>query len=312
MRKLPIALLLSALLFSAPACGRERTDGLPAGAFAALDLEKALTAHYLYPDWQSAVNNEAALLRRKEEQTGFLKARAGVAAEIKALDETGRENFTQADLSVRISELHLAERARLDETERGEKRRIAENLQKALAAVEEEYRLPLFNLKSNIEAIAPLPRRREESRAQKERLLDALEQLQAEKNAKISALYKEAEASLRHIMKEREEESALRVKEAAEKLRRGSNPADGGAHRLQIPETVYAQLAALEKELTEQKIAKDRLYSRMYEDIASQAARVAAQNKYAAVLAGVKINITAADITDDVIAGLPKNKRQNG
>ncbi|MDR3348333.1 MAG: hypothetical protein LBO03_01800 [Acidaminococcales bacterium] len=312
MKKMPIALLLPALLvllLLAPACGRERADALPVAAFAALDLKKALAAHYLYPEWQAAANNESALLKRKESQTGWRKTWAAADDEIAAGSGTGRENFLQADLSVRISELYLAERARLDETERAEKLKVTEKMKNAIAAVEEEYRLPLFNLKANIEAIAPLPRRREESRERKERLLAALEQLQAEKNARISALYKEAETSLRQIMKEREAESALRVKETIESLRQGSVPADGGARRLELPEAVYARLAALEKELTEQKIAKDRLYLRMYEDIASQAARVAVQNRYAAVLVGVKTNITAADITSNVIAGLPEKSK---
>ncbi|MDR2005938.1 MAG: hypothetical protein LBP78_01660 [Acidaminococcales bacterium] len=308
MRELPIALLLTALLFLAPACSREKPEASPAGALAALDFKKALAAHDLYPGWQTAVNNESALLKRKAEQTGLLKTRTAAAGEIEALDEAGLESFRQAGLTVQISELRLAERARLDGIEREEKRRIAENLQKALIVIEEEYRLPLFNLKTNIEAIVPLPRRREESRAQKERLLAVLEELQAEKNAKINALYEEAQVSLRQVMKDQEEASALRIRKAAENLRQGGNPADGGARRPDTPENIYAQLAALEKELTEQRIAKDRLYARMYQDIASQAARVAVQSKYAAVLTDVKINIAAADITDEVIAGLPKNK----
>jgi hypothetical protein len=205
-----------------------------------------------------------------------------------------------------MSDLRLAERASLDETAQREKRAIAENLQKRVAAVEEQYRLPLFNLKANIEATAPLPRRREESRAKKERLLAVLEEMQAEKSAKINALYKEADSSFWQIMKSHEEESARRLKEAAERLRPGDVLAEHGeALRLWAPETVYGDIAALEKELTEQRIAKDRLYSRMRGDIASQAARLAAQNSYAAVLADVMTNIAAEDITDKVIAGLP-------
>ncbi|MDR1459636.1 MAG: PIG-L family deacetylase [Bacteroidales bacterium] len=40
--------------------------------------------------------------------------------------------------------------------------------------------MPLFNVKTNIEAVAPLPRRREESRAQKETLSVAMEKIRTE------------------------------------------------------------------------------------------------------------------------------------
>ena len=310
MKKLPIALLLSAALFLALSCGRETPGSQQNASYAAFDLERALAAHHLYPDWQAAANSEAALQKSKEEKSGLLKARLLALSEIKKLGEIGLNNFAEAALAASLSELRLEERTRLDEVEQREKRARAQALQKNLAAVEEEYRLPLFNLKTNIEAIAPLPRRREESREQKERLLAAIEAIRAEKNAKMNALCQEADLSMRQTMKSNEEESALRGRETERKLRQGNDQAFGV--RLPdpgMPETVCAEIAALEKGLTEQKILKDRLYSRMYEDIASQAARIAAQNKYAAVFADVKINITARDITDEIIAGLPENKR---
>ena len=306
-----IGLLLAGLvLFSgcakAPSAGKSDAMGL-------IDMEKAMAAHFLYPTWQKAVSNERATQRLKENHIDMAQAQATLIGQMQELGEAGRVGVARADYAVRMSEAQLLEREKLDVQRRKEKARIDAQLSMKVAAIEEEYRLPLFNLRMRIESIKPLPRSQQASTEEKERLSLELERLNAQREQKIAAVAGEGIELLIAAMSVYEAQADQRLDEYSEQLRKEfsaleySRQAVSDARLAAIPETFSKTVVSLDKQLTEQRLLSEKIYNRIFDDVHSQVAKLAVQNKFTVVLRNIRVNVKAVDITDQVIANLPQN-----
>jgi hypothetical protein len=296
-----VALLLTALLSAA--CGESQKTPAASGTIAVLDQDKAMAAHYLYPAWRAAKDKENAVRGLKEQEA----VRAGLRS-FGAQDVSAAQRVRAAQDDIRISQARLAERARLNELERLEKEQINKAVETELAVVEEEYRLPLFNLKTNLEALAPMPRGREAHQARQQELIRELDKLRAEKAEKLQAVRRKGETLLRERLRRYEEEAAVRLGETRRQIKTGGPAAydwDDTNRLLALPEAVADNLASLENQLTAQQILAQQFQDRIYEDILSQVTKIALQNNISAVLTFVRANAGAVDITDEVIANLP-------
>lgn len=301
-----IAVLFLSLLTS---CGTTPVMEQEKEYIAVIDLEKAVKAHPKYAAWKLAVDNELSTQQLKDSHVKMVKEQALFLSKMQQLQTEGRSSFYQADYAIKMSEAHLAERERLKEIERKEKQRIDEAMKERVAAIEEEYKLPLFNLKTKIETLRPLPRSREQAEQEKKEHIAELAALQAEKNGKINALYKESEDLLADAMKNHEEESVLRLSNLAKGIyddiaaRSRQKINEQQKMLANIPEAFDKTMASLEKQLLEQKMTKDKLYTAIYDDILSQVTKIAMQKKFTVVLVNVEINIKGEDITQEVISG---------
>ncbi len=305
-----IGLLLAGLvLFSgcakAPSAGKSDAMGL-------IDMEKAMAAHFLYPTWQKAVSNERATQRLKENHIDMAKAQATLIGQMQELGEAGRVGVARADYAVRMSEAQLLAREKLDVQRRKEKARIDAQLSMKVAAIEEEYRLPLFNLRMRIESIKPLPRSQQASAEEKEGLSLELERLEAQREQKIAAVASEGIELLIAAMSVYEAQADQRLDEYSEQLRKefsaleDSRQAVSDARLAAIPETFSKTVVSLDKQLTEQRLLSEKIYNRIFDDVHSQVAKLAVQNKFTVVLRNIRVNVKAVDITDQVIANLPQ------
>ena len=307
-----LTIIISALfLFFLTSCAKSTVNEQAKEHIAIIDLEKVIKEHFRYAAWQLAVENELTTQKLKEDHIKMAKEQAAFIDKMQQLQAVGRESFYQADYAIRMSEVHLAERERLKDIERKEKQRIDEGVRARTVAIEEEYKLPLFNLKTKIETLRPLPRTRVEAEEEKKRLIAQLSSLQAEKNDKIMALYKERDLLLMVAMKAHAEDSSLRIRGLSKSLyeemvSNSKNKVEEQRIVLAgIPAAYDKTMASLEKQLLEQKMTKDKIYNTIYDDITSQITKIAMQRKITVVLVNVKVNIQAEDITAEVIAALP-------
>ncbi len=308
-RLLSSILLCTACFFLVACAGQKagQTENI-----AIVDTSKAMAAHVLYPVWQNAVSSRESTLRLKDSHVRMAQSQAALINKMQQLGEQGHNTFMQADYTVRMTEARLAEREMLEKQRRQEKERIDAALSSKVAAIEEEYRLPLFNLKVRIESINPVRRSRDDIKAEKEKLIAEAALLMAEKAQKINAVYQEGDILLEAAMKGYEEEANRRLSKRAEELRDELSASGRERQRTSderlagIPETFSKGIAAIDKQLVEQQLLADKLYNKIYDDIKSQVARIATQKKYTVVFSDVRVNIKATDITDEVIAGLPK------
>lgn len=316
MKRLKVIITVLIMTLSLPfftACKKESAAIVDIGV---IDVEKAVLAHPLYPAWKMAVDNERAAQKLKDDHVDMVKKQTQAIMKMQELERTGKRSYLQADYAIRMSEAQLEERERLNEIRRMERQRIADTMQGQFDAIEEEYKLPLFNLKMSIEALKPLPRSREEGKKRLEDLKAELQRVQDEKMAKINKLYENVDARLNDAMKRHEDESRARLKAKAQTMYSEIMGIDAANMQSQkernagIPETFNKTLESLDKQLVHQKQTREKLYTRMYDEVASVATKIAIEKNMTAVLMNVKQNISAEDITDQVIAYINKNKQR--
>ena len=309
-----VCLITSMLFFSA--CNKENTTANNKENIAIIDMQKAVEAHYLYPAWQMAKENEIATQKLKENHIKMAKEQAQMIDKMEQLGQESRQSYFQADYVIKMSEASMNEKEKLLDLRRQEKERIDQLIKDRVDAIEEEYRLPLFNLKTKIEAANPLLYSKEKEQEYKDSLLKELEQIQQEKEAKMQALYKERDALLDEVMLVHEQNANVRLEEYSKQLFGEISSASNSKQlavqaRLQsIPEAFAKTLASFDKQITEQKMTQEKLHSRMVDDINSQVMKIARQKSFTVVLRDVKINVSAVDITQEVIENLPKQQEQ--
>ncbi len=306
-----IVLLIAAMLFFT-GCNNTTNPTTAKTQVAVIDLQAIIKIHHLYPAWKLAKSNYEATEKLKQEQVNMLKTQLQLINNIKTLEQQGSNSFLQADYAVKMSQAYMKERAKLEEIKIIEKQKINELLKDKLDAIEKEYSLPMFNLKSKIEIINPLPRQREEDAKQKQELIEQLEKLMSEKRQKINQVNKQGDELLQQAMQKYETQSVLDLREYEKTLQSQLINQDKAKYEKDqqvlenIPQILEKTLQSIDKQLTEQDQARERLYQRMYDDIASQVNKIAIQNKIDVVLVDVKTNINAQDITEQVILALPK------
>lgn len=308
-----LCLISSMLFFSA--CNNENVV-TKTESVAIIDMQKAIEAHYLYPAWKMAKENELTTQKLKENHTKMVKEQAQTIGKMEELGEQSRASYFQADFVVKMSEARMNEKDVLLDLRRQEKARIDQLIKDRVDAIEEEYRLPLFNLKVKIEAANPLLYSKEKEQEYKEKLIKELETLQEEQAQKMDVLYKERDALVDEAMLVHEQKSNERLeaysKELFEQISSNSNAKQLSVKaRLEtIPEAFAKTLASFDKQITEQKLTQEKLYARIVDDINSQVIKIAMQKKFTVVLRDVKINISAVDITQEVLVNLPKQQEQ--
>lgn len=308
-----LCLISSMLFFSA--CNNENVV-TKTESVAIIDMQKAIEAHYLYPAWKMAKENELTTQKLKENHTKMVKEQAQTIGKMEELGEQSRASYFQADFVVKMSEARMNEKDVLLDLRRQEKARIDQLIKDRVDAIEEEYRLPLFNLKVKIEAANPLLYSKEKEQEYKEKLIKELETLQDEQAQKMDVLYKERDALVDEAMLVHEQKANERLeaysKELFEQISSNSNAKQLSVKaRLEtIPEAFAKTLASFDKQITEQKLTQEKLYARIVDDINSQVIKIAMQKKFTVVLRDVKINISAVDITQEVLVNLPKQQEQ--
>ena len=316
MRRLRAGITIIVIMLLVPffaGCKKEITSKENIGV---IDVQKAILTHPLYPAWKMALDNERSAQKLKDDHVEMVKKQTLAIIKMQELERAGKKSYLQADYAIKMTEAQLEERERLNEIKRMERKRIADTMQGQFDAIEEEYKLPLFNLKMAIEAVKPLPRTREEGKQRLENLKNDLQKMQAEKETKISKLYENIDGRLNEAMKRHENESRERLREKAQVLYSQMTGIDAANLRSQeernanIPESFNRTLESLDKQLIEQKQAKEKLYTRMYDEIASITTKIAIEKNMTAVLLNVKHNISAEDITDQVISYIDKNKQK--
>ncbi|EJX02867.1 Outer membrane chaperone Skp (OmpH) [gut metagenome] len=123
--------------------------------------------------------------------------------------------------------------------------------------------------------------------------------LQEEKNAYIAAAMK---PHIEAVQKKLADYAAQQHSDIANKLK--SSDAAQEEKLKGAPDALHKALSIMDKEIDKQQAANDELRDRISKDIASISAKLAHEQGYTIVFKRVKVNVNAADITDEVIKQL--------
>lgn len=278
-----------------------------------INMDKAIQAHPKYQDWQKLKQQAATLNQRLAAKSGAATAAtdqqmAGMNLTGSAIDglKSAAEQEFNAKMSAKQKELQekLAEKANKAHDE------LSTKLKAYAEELDKEYQPQIFNLQLKLQTV----QLGEKEAAEVKKKLD---DLKAEQEGKVAAREKELAQNMDNTLApERaamEQELTAYAKqldaELSNKLNAQSADLAGKiAESAQSPALTPTAPDGLELEqqlqMKQQEI--DVLEGYILDDIRDKTAKVASERQLDAVLTGYRVNISAVDITDAVIAAVKK------
>lgn len=278
-------------------CGSQQAKTTPApppaqSKIGVIDMDKAIKAHPRYADVVRMQQEYAAL-------TANVGADRGMPS---AVDPSGLEQAAAKEFDARMAAKDAAIKTRLQAAVDQINQDIKTELDAYAAELDKDYQPQLFNLQLKLKTV-------QLSKEDGAAVQVEVDKLQQERAGKIAArheeLMKKADATMNAKQGEREQELAAYARtlnaELASKVAGQQAEATG---RLTAPGQTGGGAAADKLAAADRDIAS--LQDFIIIDITDKVAKVAAEKGLDTVLAGVRVNVSATDITDAVIAEFKK------
>ncbi len=297
-----ISILITAvLLISACGSGKSGKDKL-----AVVNWKDAVAGH---PQEESLRRNEKIvedLLRKRDAQALRAKSQLDSVLKLRALQQRSRQSYAEAEFNAKMAEAHAEEGKRLEKQFAALEREADALIHERRQALEQEYRLKIFNLRLQLEAV----KMKQEERQAVEQILQStqddfgkkLELLAAEKQAYL----KEKMQPYVLVMNERLGDKA---EELGKKVRADLSAGDDEySEKLgAAPQALQKALEIMDQEIGKQREKNEELRKKIEADIESAVMKLAQERGYTVVFNEYKVNVKADDLTDEVVKEI-KNK----
>ena len=296
-----LLIIFTALALMLSACGK-----IGGGEkIAVVNWDKVLEAHPQYARLQKLRDEYSLLLDKRREQEIIGKTRMSGLAKLYQLKQHSRQNFLTAAFITRMTEMQTAEQEKLKQLSN----QIADQVDRELAEEEkklnEHYRLQLFNLRLKLDTVRMVP----EERKKLETELKAV-QAARDRDRMLLIRHKFGLVNQRmepHVIAMRQRLDAyarqLQVQMMAEMKK---DPGKGDALLQKAPEALKELLGTVDQELDKQQQGIETLETAMKKEMESVVIKLAKERGYSIVFHKYRTNVSADDITGDVIAGLKK------
>ena len=299
MRWLLIVFTALALMLSA--CGK-----IGGGEkIAVVNWDKVLQEHPQHGRLQKLKDEYSLLLDKRREQEIIGKTRMSNLAKLYQLKQNSRQSFLSADFMTRMMEKQTAEQEKLKQLSN----QIADEIDRELAEEEkklnEHYRLQLFNLRLKLDTVRMVPEERKKVEAE-------LKAVQAERDSdrmllmqhKFGLVNQRMEPHVK-AMQQRLDAYALQLQtQMRAEMKKDSGKDDVALQK--VPSALKELLGTVDQELDKQQQAIETLETAIKKDMESVVAKLAKERGYSVVFHKYRTNVSADDITEDVIAGLKK------
>ena len=299
MRWLLIVFTVLALMLSA--CGK-----IGGGEkIAVVNWDKVLQEHPQHGRLQKLKDEYSLLLDKRREQEIIGKTRMSNLAKLYQLKQNSKQNFLSADFMTRMMEKQTAEQEKLKQLSN----QIADEIDRELAGEEkklnEHYRLRLFNLRLKLDTVRMVPEERKKVEAE-------LKAVQAERDSdrmllmqhKFGLVNQRMEPHVK-AMQQRLDAYALQLQtQMRAEMKKDSGKDDVALQK--VPAALKELLGTVDEELDKQQQAIETMETAIKKDMESVVAKLAKERGYSVVFHKYRTNVSADDITEDVIAGLKK------
>ena len=299
MRWLLIVVTALALMLSA--CGKIGSGE----RVAVVNWDKALQEHPQHSRLQKLKEEYSLLLDKRREQEIIGKTRMSNLAKLYQLKQNSKQNFLSADFMTRMMEKQTAEQEKLKQLSN----QIADEIDRELAEEEkklnEHYRLRLFNLRLKLDTVRMVPEERKKVEAE-------LKAVQAERDSdrmllmqhKFGLVNQRMEPHVK-AMQQRLDAYALQLQtQMRAEMKKDSGKDDVALQK--VPAALKELLGTVDEELDKQQQAIETMETAIKKDMESVVAKLAKERGYSVVFHKYRTNVSADDITEDVIAGLKK------
>ena len=272
---------------------------------AVVNWEKVLQEHPQYVRLQNLKDEYNRLLDKRREQEIIGKTRMSSLAKLYQLKRNSKQSFLSAEFLTRMTEKQTEEQKKLKELSD----RFADQADKELAEEEkkmnEYYRLQIFNLRLKLDTVRMMPEERKKLEAElkmakaardRDRMLliqHKIGLVNQRMEPHVNAMRQRLDAYARQL----QEQMMADMAKGAEKDRSLLEKA---------PAALKELLGTVDQELDKRQQDMEALEMSMKKDMESLVIKLAKERGYSVVFHKYRTNVSADDITGEVISGLKK------
>lgn len=299
MRWLLIFVTGLALMFSA--CGRMGTGE----RIAVVNWEKALEGHSRYLELQSRKDAYNLLVDKRREQELVARTHMGSLAKLQQLKMRSKQNYFSADFMARMAEKQAAGQEEMKKLSN----RLADEVDKELADEErklnEKYRLEIFNLRLKLDTIRMMPEERSRLEARLKAVQTARDRdRMALVQYKIGLVNRRMEPHVKAMRQKMDEYARQLQAQMMAELKKDEQKDTSVLQK--APGALKEMMGTVDQELDRQQQDIESLETSIKKDIESVIIKLAKERGYTVVFHKYRTNVSAEDITADVVAGLKK------
>lgn len=270
--------------------------------FAVVDWDRLVEQHPKYKEWkrQKGQLETARWLRDRQKENG--QQQLDLLKKMKQVREAGKGQFQSAQWSAKVAEKRAQEQDRLRKKREALEAEAEERVKADRDAVEEKYRIPLFNLRLKLGSVKMDEAAQKALLQEQQELLDKRQKDRAEVDAEkeqwlqqqLAADVAASQARLQAFSKELAGQ-AVQDQTGLPLLEKGSRNQEGQPELDKL-------IQSMDQQIQKQEDKEKRLREEIDSDILSAIKKVNLSRKYTLVFRNPRANISADDITDEVDA----------
>lgn len=297
-----LSLLLAGLLLLS-GCGFSRWQ-LPfrqdKPRFAVVDWDRLVEQHPKYKEWQRRKEQleTAKWLRERQKENG--QQQLALLGQMKKVREAGKSQFQSAQWSAQVAEKRAQEQDLLRKKRAALEEEAESRVKADRDAVEEKYRIPLFNLRLKLSSVKMSDEAQKALLQEQQELLDKRQKdradVEAEKEQWLQQqMAADVAASQARLQAFSKELAGQVVQEQTGLSLTGKTPQNQEGQ----PE-LDKLLQSMDKEIQQQEDKEKQMREEIDSDILSAIKKVNLTRKYTLIFRNPRANISADDITDEV------------
>ena len=270
---------------------------------AVVHWDKVLQEHPQYARLQKLKDEYKLLLDKRREQEIIGKTQMSSLAKLYQLKRNSKQNFLSADFFARMTEKQAAEQEKLKQLSEQFADQVDKELAEEEKKLEEHYKLRLFNLRLKLDTVRMVPEQRskleaELKAARADRDRDRMLLIQHKMGLVNQRMQPHVDA-----MRQRLDAYARQLQsQMMEEMKKGTdNPL-----LQKVPGALKELLGTIDGELDKRQQSIETLETSIKKDTESIIIKLAKERGYSIIFHKYRTNVSADDVTGDVISGLKK------
>ncbi len=295
-----LAALITGGCTSKPSVDNKQPDHTGMGI---INMEKVIIAHPRYAEFQAA--------QKKFENINLQIQNMRVSQQANSSNITapnagsGIDKQLEQEYNARMTEKHRELNKQFAAVVEANEKKISAEMAEYRRQLEQEYGLPIFNLQLKIKTVQLTKEQMAEVQKQ-------IQQLEQARSKKLQAKQQELSAKLNELLKPQQQIIEEELKKFSEQLnsdltaKRSAALANVEENRAKLQVQMGNAPGDLAKQATELQTKGKQIHDAIVADITQQISKIAAEKGLHTVLTNISVNVTALDITDDVIKLIKK------
>ena len=270
---------------------------------AVVHWEKVLQEHPQHARLQKLKDEYSLLLDKRREQEIVGKTQMSSLAKLHQLKRNSKQNFLSADFFARMMEKQAAEQEKLKQLSGQFADQVDKELAEEEKKLDEHYKLRLFNLRLKLDTVRMLPEERSRVEAELKTLKAARDRDRMLLMEHKMGLVNQRMQPHVEAMQQRLDAYARQLQgQMMEEMKKGTDD----PLLKKAPGALKELLGTIDEELDKRQQGIETLETSIKKDTESIVIKLAKEQGYSIIFHKYRTNVSADDVTGDVISGLKK------